>query len=184
MTILRPSLCLALVVLCAGAYTTVMAQAPRSGQSHTATSGGKTSNLKLHEVSLGTKIKWGAQLLFYPEAIKPVRVFRAYKWDNICRGKQKDLERNLGFALVSSAQSGGRLETGKLIATRNKPVTLKTVCNSPSLSPAPGETKYLLILDGLQNQKGAELYWTNISPMPNNYMEILPQKKKRQEKTQ
>ena len=152
MTTLRPGLCFALVVLCAAAYTTVPAQLARGDSSQPTPSAGKAPDLKLHGVSLGTKIKWGAQLLFYPEAIKPVRVLHAYKWNTICKGDQTESNRKLGFAFVSSAQSGATLKTGTLIkALKGKPVTLKNVCDSSKSLSEAGKIK--LPLDPVSSPK-------------------------------
>ncbi len=175
MTMIRPGLCLALVVLCAAASTTVSAQ-ERKGDSDQTMS--KAPILKLHGVTLGTKIKWGAQLLLYPEAIKPVRVLHAYKRDTVCKDShQTKPDPNLGFVVVSSAQEGGPLKTGRLIGApdSNKQVTLRTACDSSkNLSDADtNKTKYLLTLYGLQNQKDGALYWTDISSAPTTYAEIL-----------
>ena len=122
-------------------------------------------------------------MLFYPEAIKPVRVLHAYKWDTICKGDQTESNRKLGFVFVSSAQSGGTLETGTLIgALKGKALTLKNVCGSSKSLSEPGKTNYLLTLYRLQNQKGGKLYWTDISSAPTTYAEMLT--KKSQQTTQ
>ncbi|MCY4485714.1 MAG: hypothetical protein OXF11_01155 [Deltaproteobacteria bacterium] len=174
MTIIRPGLCFALAVLCAGAYSTIPVQVARSDSSLTTPAelnlNAISLGTKINAVSLGTKIKWGAQLLFYPEAIKPVKVLRAYERATICRGKQPDSSRDLGFAIVSPGLSGESLETGKLISGKgDKPLTLKNVCDLSNNQ----EFAYILILDGLQNEKGGELYWTDISSAPASHEALL-----------
>ena len=167
MTISRPGLCLALILLCATAYTTVPAQDGDSGQTLLTTL--KSPVLNLYGVTLGTKIKWGAQLVLYPEAIEPVRVLHAYKWTAVCGKENKDTSnRDLGFVVVSSAGKDGVLQTGELIAghglyghDERKPLTLKRACNSSKKLPV--QKTYLLTLYNLQNHAENELYWTNVS---------------------
>lgn len=94
--------------------------------------------LKLHEVTLETKIKWSAQLLFYPKALKFIIALHAYKLDDIC-GLPKDLaEQDLGFAVAAFPQENGPPVVGySLVESRNhEPPTLAMAC---SLGRPPDE---------------------------------------------
>lgn len=88
--------------------------------------------LNLHEVTLETQIKWSAQLLFYPKALKFIIALHAYKLDDIC-GLRNDLaEQDLGFAVASFPQENGPPVVGySLVESRNhEPPTLAKACRS------------------------------------------------------
>lgn len=145
--------------------------------------------LNLHEVTLQTKIKWSAQLLFYPKALKFIIALHAYKLDDICRLPKDLAEQDLGFAVASFRQENDQSVVGySLVESRNhEPPTLAMACRSLGRPPdekehpsdpstihelwigekwtirglRDGETRpHLLLPFAIENEIPHDLYWT------------------------
>ena len=165
MNCLRHSLCYTLVVLYVMASTPTLGQeAPDSSPS---SPNQQQTGLTLHPVDLPTKVKWGAQWLFYPEALDSVRTLHAYRGDvcsNVDQTTSDNSVENLGFVVEAPSTEEG--VTGELIdgnVRNTETVTLNSACqsfrsnddsNSIFLSRYP-------IADQEQNHVG--LFWTNVS---------------------
>lgn len=131
------SICFATIALWATMSIPALAQEPVGGSQGTPqgsmelTTSGQTLNL--HEVTLRTKIKWSAQLLFYPKALKFIIALHAYKLDDDICHLPKDLaEQDLGFAVATFPQKKKQQVVGySLIRSRDhKPPTLAKACHS------------------------------------------------------
>ncbi len=145
--------------------------------------------LNLHKVTLQTKIKWSAQLLFYPKALKFIIALHAYKLDDdFCRLPKDLVKQDLGFAVASFPQKKKRQVVGySLIRSHDdNPPTLAKACDllrgfqagtkPPSASTIhkswtgetwtirglrDGETgPHLLLPFAIENEIPHDLYWT------------------------
>ena len=103
------SICFATIALWATMSIPALAQEPVGGSQGTPqgsmelTTSGQILNL--HKVTLQTKIKWSAQLLFYPKALKFIIALHAYKLDDdFCRLPKDLVKQDLGFAVASFPQ--------------------------------------------------------------------------------
>ena len=127
MNCLRYSLCYTLVVLYVIAAIPLFAQPPPSPNQ-------QQTGLTLHPVDLQTKVTWGAQWLFYPEALDSVRTLHAYR-GSVCQPDSQTTSNNstenLGFVVrAPSTQEGA---TGQLIdgnVRNTETVTLNSACQS------------------------------------------------------
>ena len=159
------SLCSTLVVLCVMASSPTLGQEPASPLSNQ-----QSPALTLHEVDLPTKMKWGAQWLFYPEALDTVRTLHAYR-GSVCQpDDQTNSTENLGFVVWAPSTEEGA--TGQLIdgnVRNTETITLDRACQSfrsNGNSPNDGSGSFFFlsrypITDQEQNHIG--LYWTDVS---------------------
>ncbi len=142
--------------------------------------------LNLHKVTLETKIKWSAQLLFYPKALQSILALHAYKLNDICDPESslttQGLGQDLGFVVTSVPRNGDPSGPSgypgyKIIKSPNhRPLTLAMACdlsknlseNAPNLSNLPaihglsgGKKRiHLLIPFAIDNEIEPDLYWT------------------------
>lgn len=169
MNSLRHNLCSTLAVL----Y--VIALAPTFGQEHPSPDASSPNPsqpvLTLHKVDLPTKIKWGAQWLFYPESLDSVRTLHAYN-KRVCTsdgGQTAESTENLGFVVEASSTREEVPRTGQLIdgSVRNtETVTLNEACESfrsNDNSNAIFLSRYPI---PNQDQNHIGLFWTSVSEVP------------------
>lgn len=184
------SLCFATVVLWTTMSIPVLAQEPVSGSQGTPQDVTEPTTskqmLNLHKVTLETKIKWSAQLLFYPKALQSIIALHAYKLNDICDPKsdltKQELGQDLGFVVTSVPRNGdpsglpGYPGYKVIKSPDHRPLTLAMACdlsrnfseNAPNLPNLPaihglsgGKKRiHLLIPFAIDNEIEPDLYWT------------------------
>lgn len=114
------------------------------------------STLRLHEVTLETKIKWSAQLLFYPKAFRSVIALHAYKRNDICSPRNDMAEQDLGFVIASFPQENDLQVVGySLVHSHNdEPLTLAMAClSSRELPDEKQDPQNPFTIGGLQGKE-------------------------------
>lgn len=162
---LRHSLCSTLVILYVMASTPMLAQGPTT---HPRSSPNQQQTaLTLHPVDLPTKMKWGAQWLFYPKALDTVRTLHAYR-GSIClpanQTTPNNSTENLGFVVLAPSTEEGA--TGQLIdgdVRNTETVTLNNACNSFQSNNNPNAIFLSRYPISNQAQNHIGLYWTDVS---------------------
>ena len=163
MNSLRYSLCPTLAVLYVIASTPTLGQPPPDYDAPSPSLSQPV--LTLHKVDLPTKIEWGAQWLFYPEALDSVRTLYAYEGD-VCDPLALDKPtENLGFVVKASSTEDGVPHTGQLIdgnVRNTETITLNKACQSFNSADISKSNDIFLSRYPIPKQKHTGLFWTKI----------------------
>lgn len=164
MNCLHHSLCSTLVVLYVMASAPVFGQEPSPSPS---SPNQQQTGLRLHEVDFQTKMVWGAQWLFYPEALDTVRTLHAYR-GSVCQPDSQTTSinptENLGFVVRAPSTEEGA--TGQLIdgnVRNTETVTLNNACTSFQSNNNPNAIFLSRYPISNQEQNHIGLYWTDVS---------------------